>query len=230
VPPSRAYWKGFLKLSFVSCPIALYPATSAAERLSFRQVNRRTGHRLKHKLVDSITGEAVDLSNKARGYEVGENEFLLVENRDIERARGERPLPDTVEITEPPRRESPATVPAGLHEQDDEEAAAPDDDDDDIEPEIAPRPRPENTHTIEIQRFLPSGEIDARYFEKPYYIVPRGQIGQDSFAVIRDAMRRERVIGLARVVLSSSKYFLSWRRGLLTPGSLRFYMMGLLIF
>ena len=79
MPAPRAYWKGYLKLSFVSCPIALYPATSAAERLSFRQVNRRTGHRLKHKLVDTVTGEAVDPSNKARGYEVGENRFLLVE-------------------------------------------------------------------------------------------------------------------------------------------------------
>ena len=84
MPAPRAYWKGYLKLSFVSCPIALYPATSAAERLSFRQVNRRTGHRLKHKLVDSVTGEAVDSLNKARGYEVGENEFLLVEDRDLE--------------------------------------------------------------------------------------------------------------------------------------------------
>jgi DNA end-binding protein Ku len=206
VPSSRAYWKGFLKLSFVSCPIALYPATSAAERLSFRQVNRRTGHRLKHKLVDSVTGEAVDSSNKARGYEVGENEFLLVEDRDIERARSERPLAGTVEVSEPPRRESPPTAIAGLHGQDDEEAAA--DDDDDIE-EIAPHPRPENTHTIEIERFLPAGQIDARYFEKPYYIVPREQIGQESFAVLRDAMRREGVIGLARVVLSSrERYFL----------------------
>src|SRR3954451_24360435 len=87
VPAPRAYWKGYLKLSFVSCPIALYPATSAAERLSFRQGNRRTGHRLKHKLVDSLTGEAVDSSNKARGYEFAENEFLLVEDRDLERAR-----------------------------------------------------------------------------------------------------------------------------------------------
>ena len=52
MPAPRAYWKGYLKLSFVSCPIALYPATSAAERLSFRQVNRRTGHRLKQKLVE----------------------------------------------------------------------------------------------------------------------------------------------------------------------------------
>ena len=208
MPASRAYWKGYLKLSFVSCPIALYPATSAAERLSFRQVNRRTGHRLKHKLVDSVTGEAVDSSNKARGYEVGENEFLLVEDRDIERARSERPPPGTVEVFEPPRRESPPTVFAGLRGQDYEEAAPAAEDDDDIE-EMAPRPRPENTHTIEIERFLPAGQIDARYFEKPYYIVPREQIGQESFAVIRDAMRREGVIGLARVVLSSrERYFL----------------------
>src|SRR6185312_14870053 len=121
MPASRAYWKRSLKLSFVSCPVALYPATSAAERLSFRQVNRHTGHRLKHKLVDSVTGEAVDSSNKARGYEVGENDFLVVEDRDIERARSERPPPGAVELAEPPRRASPPTVPAGLHEQDTEE-------------------------------------------------------------------------------------------------------------
>jgi DNA end-binding protein Ku len=93
VPASRAFWKGYLKLSFVSCPVALYPATSAAERVSFRQVNRRTGHRLQHKLVDSVTGEPVDSSNKARGYEIGENEFLLVEDRDIELARAARREP-----------------------------------------------------------------------------------------------------------------------------------------
>ena len=69
--------------------------------------------------------------------------------------------------------------------------------------EIAAVPRPQNTRTIEIERFLPAGQIDARYFEKPYYIVPREEIGQESFAVIRDAMSREGVIGLARVVLSS---------------------------
>jgi hypothetical protein len=62
---SRAYWNGFLKLSFVSCPVALYPATTAAVRVSFRQVNRRTGHRLKRQLVDSITGETVETHDKA---------------------------------------------------------------------------------------------------------------------------------------------------------------------
>lgn len=143
----------------------------------------------------------MDSSNKARGYEVGENEFLPVEDRDLEHARSERPPPGAVEINEAPRRESPPTVPAGVHEQGGEQHAANDDGDDDEE--IAPRPRAENTHTIEIERFLPAGQIDAQYFEKPYYIVPRGDIGRESFAVIRDARRREDVIGLARVVLSS---------------------------
>jgi DNA end-binding protein Ku len=204
VPVSRAYWKGYLKLSFVSCPIALYPAISAAERLAFRQVNRRTGHRLRHKLVDSVTGEAVDFSNKARGYEAGENEFLLVEDRDLERARSDRPPPGAVELAEPPRRESPPTVPGKLYEQAEEESTADDDDDEGEEgEEIAPVPRQQNTRTIEIERFLPVGQIDTRYFEKPYYIVPREVMGQESFAVIRDAMSREGVIGLARIVLSS---------------------------
>jgi len=112
LPASRAYWKGFLKLSFVSCPIALYPATSAAERVSFRQVNRRTGHRLKHKLVDSVTGEAVDASDKARGYDIGENKFLLVEDRDLAEARSERPPPGSILLADTSHRESPPTVPA----------------------------------------------------------------------------------------------------------------------
>jgi DNA end-binding protein Ku len=200
VPASRAFWKGYLKLSFVTCPIALYPATSVAERISFRQVNRRTGHRLRHKLVDSVTGEAVDSSNKARGYEVGEDEFVLVEDHDLERARSARPPPGTVELAEPPRRESPPVVPTGRHEQDADESAA---EVDDEEEEIEVLPRAQNTRTIEIERFLPAGQIDGRYYEKPYYIVPREEIGQESFAVIRDAMNRERLIGLARIVLSS---------------------------
>jgi len=82
----RAYWNGFLKLSFVSCPIALYPATTAAERVSFRLVNRRTGHRLKHQLVDSVTGETVESHEKARGYEVGGIDYLTKPFEPIELA------------------------------------------------------------------------------------------------------------------------------------------------
>jgi DNA end-binding protein Ku len=91
---------------------------------------------------------------------------LLVEDRDIERARSERPAPGAVELPEPPRV-SPRTAPGGLHEQDAQESAS---DDDGRECSL---PRPQNTRTIEIERFLPAGQIDARYFETPYYVVPR---------------------------------------------------------
>ncbi|MCK1727122.1 MULTISPECIES: Ku protein [unclassified Bradyrhizobium] len=203
VSASRPYWKGYLKLSFVSCPIALYPAISAAERVSFRQVNRRTGHRLKHKLVDSITGEAVDAAEMARGYEVGENEFLLVEDRDLEHARSERPAPVGAVELAAPRRESPPIAPAGVQNHTREGSAGDYDDEAGELEEAAPIPRPQNTRTIEIEHFVPAGQIDAGYFEKPYYIVPREEIGPEAFAVIRDAMSREAVVGLARVVLSS---------------------------
>jgi len=205
VPASRPYWKGYLKLSFVSCPIALYPAISAAERISFRQVNRRTGRRLKQKLFDSVTGEAVDASDKARGYEVGENEFLLVENRDLAQARSQRRAPGEVELATSPRGESPPTAPAIPTDEAAKEGAADYDDDDEEEQqeEAVTLARPQNTRTIEIEHFVPAGQIDARYFEKPYYILPREEISQESFAVIRDAMRRETASGLARIVLSS---------------------------
>ena len=209
MPASRPYWKGYLKLSFVSCPIALYPAVSAAERVSFRQVNRRTGHRLKHKLVDSVTGEAVDASDKARGYEIGEDEFLFVEDRDLAKARSERPPPGSIPLAEPPQRESPPTAPVRTSELPEEDRAPGGDEDEEEELEEAEETlttsvlRPQNTRTIEIERFLPAGQIDGRYFEKPYYIVPREPVGQEAFAVIRDAMSGADVTGLARVVLSS---------------------------
>src|SRR5215211_4434232 len=83
----RPHWKGYLKLSFVTCPIGLYPAVSAADKISFRQVNKRTGNRLRHQLVDSITGEPIEAYDKGRGYEVGENQFVLVEDQELDATR-----------------------------------------------------------------------------------------------------------------------------------------------
>jgi DNA end-binding protein Ku len=80
----RANWKGYLKLSLVSCPIALYPVSSSSERISFRQINKRTGNRLKQQLVDSVTGDVIDAEDKGRGYEVGKNEFLLIEDEELD--------------------------------------------------------------------------------------------------------------------------------------------------
>src|ERR1700724_1962428 len=144
----RAYWKGYLKLSLVSCPIALNPATSASERISFRQINRKTGNRLRQQLVDEVTREPVDAADKGRGFEVGKNEFIVMEDEELE----------ALEL--------------------------------------------ESTHTIEIDNFVPAEQIDKRYYDTPHYMVPNDKVGQEAFAVIRDAMTGKGMVGLGRVVMS----------------------------
>src|ERR1700726_1402978 len=80
----RPYWKGYLKLSLVSCPIAVHAACSSAERVSFRQISRKTGNRLRQQLIDEETREPIDGYEKARGYEIGKGQFLLIEDEELE--------------------------------------------------------------------------------------------------------------------------------------------------
>src|SRR5215470_14797332 len=80
----RAYWKGYLKLSLVSCPIALNPATSSSERVSFRQINKKTGNRLRQQMVDEVTREAVEGEDKGRGYEYAKNAYILVDDDELD--------------------------------------------------------------------------------------------------------------------------------------------------
>src|SRR5262249_3660704 len=148
MPPARPFWKGYLKLSLVSCPIAVYPASSSSERVSFRQINKKTGNRLKQQLVDSVTGEVVESTDKGRGYQIGKEEYLPVEEEELEVLRLE------------------------------------------------------STHTIDIEKFVPRSEIDERYLDSPYYLTPEDKVGQDAFAVIREAMARKKMVGLGRVVIS----------------------------
>jgi DNA end-binding protein Ku len=93
----RAYWKGYLKLSLVSCPIALYPAASSAERVSFNRINKKTGNRLKQQLVDAETGDPVDKEDIGRGYEIGKGQYLQVEDEELEKVKIEST--HTIDIT-----------------------------------------------------------------------------------------------------------------------------------
>jgi DNA end-binding protein Ku len=144
----RAFWQGYLKLALVSCPIGLYPATSTTERVSFRQINKVTGNRLRQQLVDDETHGPVAPEHKGRGYEVGKGQYLIVEDDEL----------DAIEI--------------------------------------------ESTHTIEIDRFVPRSGIDQRFFDTPYYVAPNEPVGQEAFAVIREAMRSKAMVALGRLVLS----------------------------
>jgi len=148
----RAYWKGYLKLSLVSCPIALYPASSTSEKVSFHRINRQTGNRLKQLLVDSETEEPVNKEDITRGYEVGKREYIEVEDEELEK----------IQI--------------------------------------------ESTHTIDIDRFVPRDEIDDRYLNAPYYIAPNDKVGQEAFAVIRDAIKAKGMVALARVVMTRREH------------------------
>jgi DNA end-binding protein Ku len=144
----RPYWKGYLKLALVSCPIALHAACSTAERIAFRQVNKATGNRLRQQLVDEETRAPVAPQDKGRGYEVARGHYLIVADEELE----------AIEIA--------------------------------------------STHTIEIDRFVPRSQIDQRFFDTPYYITPNEPVGQEAFAVIREAMRGKGMVALGRLVLS----------------------------
>ncbi len=151
----RAYWKGHLKLSLVSCPIAVNPATSSSERISFRQINKQTGNRLRQQLVDEVTREPVDPADKGRGYEVEKGVYIQIDDDEIE----------ALEV--------------------------------------------ESKHAIEIDSFVPAEQIDKRYYDSPYYIVPNDDVGQEAFAVIRDAMRGKGMVALGRIVLHKREHVMA---------------------
>jgi DNA end-binding protein Ku len=144
----RPYWKGYLKLSLVSCPIALTPATSSSEKISFRQVNKETGNRVRYKKVDSETDEEVTSDGIGKGYEVAKNEYLIMDDEELE----------AIQL--------------------------------------------ESSHTIEIDQFVPFTQIDKRYYDQAYYIVPNDDVGVEAFAVIREAMTGKGMAALGRVVMS----------------------------
>jgi len=151
----RAYWKGYLKLSLVSCPIALFPATSEREKISFHQINKETGHRIRYKKVDADTGDEVDNSDIVKGYEIAKGEYIEVEAEELE----------AVAI--------------------------------------------ESKRIIDIEEFVPRREIDELYLRDPYYIVPDGEVGQQAFAVIREAIRKEGMVALGKVVFTSREHIIA---------------------
>jgi DNA end-binding protein Ku len=80
----RAYWRGYLKLSLVSCPVALFPASSEREKISFNQINKKTGNRIRYRKVDAETEEEVDSADIIKGYEVGKGQYFEIEPEELE--------------------------------------------------------------------------------------------------------------------------------------------------
>lgn len=143
----RPNWKGFLKLSLVSCSVALYPATSTSQRIRFNIINRETGNRIHNEVVDAETGDPVEPDDRIKGFQVNKDEYVLIEDDEL----------DNVAL--------------------------------------------ESTHTIDIDEFIPMSDVDRIYLDESYYVVPQDEVAQEAFAVIRDAMKKEDLAGLARVVV-----------------------------
>ncbi len=80
----RPTWKGYLKLALVSCPIAVYSAASATEKVRFNQINRKTGRRIRQKMVDEGTGEQVEAADKIRGYEIDKDMYVTFEDDELD--------------------------------------------------------------------------------------------------------------------------------------------------
>src|SRR5215813_15220858 len=94
----RPYWKAYLKLSLVSCPVALFPASSEREKIRFHQINKKTGNRIKYRKVDAETEDEVDASDIIKGYEVGKGEYIELEPEELEAVAVESTR--TIEIDE----------------------------------------------------------------------------------------------------------------------------------
>ncbi|RWB29109.1 MAG: Ku protein [Mesorhizobium sp.] len=144
----RASWKGYLKLSLVSCPVRLYPATSASERISFNQLHKDTHNRINMKPVDPELG-LVERSDLVKGYEYEDKQYIIIDDADLEAVRIE------------------------------------------------------SNHTMNIEAFVDERSVDVIYQDAPYYLAPDGAMAEETFAVLREAMRKSGKLAIARLVLSS---------------------------
>lgn len=143
----RAYWKGYLKLALVSCPVKLYTATSSANKISFNQLHKDTKNRVNMKYHDPELGE-VERADLVKGYQFEKDKYVIIEKDEI----------DAIQI--------------------------------------------ESNKTIDIEGFVDADDIDELYYDSPYFLGPDGPVAEETYAVIREALKNTHKIGIARVVLS----------------------------
>jgi DNA end-binding protein Ku len=150
----RPSWKGHLRLSLVSCPVRLYPATSGASRVSFHLLHKDTLNRINMRPHDPEIGE-VERADLVRGYEYEKGRYVVMDPEDFDR----------VQI--------------------------------------------ESTKTIVVEQFVDEDEVDPLYLESPYYLAPDGDFAEETFGVIREAMRQAGKVALSRVVLTSREHLIA---------------------
>jgi len=80
----RTFWKGYLKLSLVTCPVAMMPARSESEKVRFHTLNRKTGHRIQSRFVDAVTGKPVAEDDEVKGYPKGDDDYVVLEEDELD--------------------------------------------------------------------------------------------------------------------------------------------------
>jgi DNA end-binding protein Ku len=146
-PAARGFWKGYLKLSLVTCPVALAPVVSERERVRFHVVNRATGNRVQSRYVDAVSGKPVADEDQVKGYPRGDDDYVMLEDDEL----------DAVAL--------------------------------------------DSTRTIDIESFVPAQSIGWIWYDTPHFLMPDDKVGEEAFAVIREAMRATGKVGIARLVL-----------------------------
>ena len=143
---ARAYWQGQIRLALVSIPVQVFSATKTAARVSFNQIHKPSGKRIRYEKVVPGVG-AIDPDDIVKGYEVEKGKYVLITDEEIEDVKLEA------------------------------------------------------KHTIDLIQFVDEGEIDAMYFEKPYFVAPdEDEVAGEAYVVLRDALKQSKKIGLGSLV------------------------------
>lgn len=160
---SRAYWKGYLRLSLVSMAVELYPAVVSSDKTALHQIHKPSGKRVRYEKVVPGLGP-IETSDIVKGFEIEDNTFVV------------------------------------------------------LEPEELDELRLESKRTIELVQFVDTSEIEPVYFDRPYYLVPEGDVSTEGFLVIRRALEQADKIGLGQMTMRGREYLVAVKphgRGLL---------------
>ena len=141
---ARAYWQGQIMLALVSIPVEIYSASQSGAKISFRQIHEPSGKRISYEKVVEGVGP-VDRDDIIRGYELSKNNYVLLEDEEIEAVKVE------------------------------------------------------SKKTLELVQFVDQSEIDPLYFEKPYYVVPKDDLAEEAFIVLREALRKAKKTALGQL-------------------------------
>jgi DNA end-binding protein Ku len=145
---AKSVWEGYLRLSLVTCPVALYKATDPKGDVNFHLINPKTKSRIIQVVKDPTTGQELDRNTLVRGFEVSKDQYVL------------------------------------------------------IDPEELKALRIDSTRVLDLERFVDAATIDRVYWDEPYYLAPSEMTGVEAFAVILEAMREKKRIGIGKLVLN----------------------------